>query len=270
MRELGVDVSCVLPWFRHEQDSPYVIIRIPADQVECWVNALSIPLRRCYLADELLESNAQRTGYSRADIVTAKLPDRGSTMAGDFGEILVYLMHAAEQHPKNVVGPKKWRLKQDRTKPAPYSDVVHFVVPSWPTPTEDDLLLCSEVKTKSTNGDSSPIKDALEDSKKDQLSRLTRTLMWLRERALGEDLGTTTVAHLNRFIDAPSYPPAQKHFYAVAVLCASLIASELSEAPIDIPDGHKLVVISVPQLKQCYEAVFDAALDAVVEARGTT
>ena len=75
-------------------------------------------------------------------------------MAGDFGEILVMLYHAALEQPTEILGPKKWRLKQDRTKPAPYSDVVHFVVPSWPQSSDQDRILCSEVKTKSTAGNS--------------------------------------------------------------------------------------------------------------------
>ena len=77
-------------------------------------------------------------------------------MAGDFGEILVFLYHAAEEHPMAVIGPKKWRLKQDRTKPTPYLDVVHFVVPTWPDSSEHDCLVCSEVKTKSTAGSRLP------------------------------------------------------------------------------------------------------------------
>lgn len=110
-------------------------------------------------------------------------------MSGDFGEILVYLYQAAKEHPVEAIGPKKWRLKQDRTKPSPHSDVVHYVLPSWPTPSAQDVILCAEVKTKATAGKTAPIKEAIEGCENDRTGRLARTLVWLRERALTEDLG---------------------------------------------------------------------------------
>jgi len=270
MIELDLDVSRLLPWFEHEQDAPYVLIRVSDEHAASWASVLGVPLRRCYVTDDALEQNALRTGLPKPELIAAKLPDPGSTMAGDFGEILVYLYHAVREHPTAVIGPKKWRLKQDRTKPVPHSDVIHFVVPSWPQASEDDRVLCSEVKTKSTSGDFSPVTKAIADCETDRTSRLARTLAWLRERALGEDLGTTTVAHLERFINATDHPPAQKHFRAVAIVCSSLVDGELADTPDETPADYTVVVISVPQLKQLYEAVFNAARATVADTGGTT
>jgi hypothetical protein len=270
MIELGIDVSRLLPWFQSEQQLSYVLIRISPEYASSWADNLGVPLRRCYLTDDYMEQNARRTGRSRSHIVAAKLPDPGATMAGDFGEILVYLYHAVNQHPAAVIGPKKWRLKHDRKKSAPYSDVIHFVLPSWPRSSENDLLLCSEVKTKSTNGNSAPIKAAIADCEKDRTSRLAKTLVWLRDRALGEDLGSTTIDHLERFINATDHPPAQKHFRAVAVICSSLVDEELLDAPGEAPTDHTVVVISVPNLKDSYEAVFNAARTSVTGTRNAT
>lgn len=203
------------------------------------------------------------TGASKADLIAARLPDAGSTMAGDFGEILVYLYQASKEHPARALGPKKWRLKQDRTKPAPHSDVVHFVLPSWPSSSENDLLLCSEVKTKSTNGGSSPIKSAIEDSAKDRTSRLARTLVWLRERALFEPLGDVQLAHLDRFINATEHPAAKKRFRAVAVICKSLVNRELVDAPTEASPDYTVVVIAVPDLQKTYTEVFESARNSV-------
>lgn len=265
MIELGVDVPALLEWFPHEQDVPYIFIRVSVEHAATWADILGVPLRRCYVTDAALEENAQRTGRPISEIVAAKLPDPGSTMAGDFGEILTYLYQAVHEHPNAVTGPKKWRLKQDRTKPAPYSDVVSFVVPSWPQSSENDLLMCTEVKTKSTNGDSSPITAAIADCEKDRTSRLAKTLVWLRERALGEDLGSTTIEHLERFINANDHPPAKKRFRAVAIICSSLVDNELVDAPDELPTDHSVVVISVPDIKELYEAVFNAARASTTE-----
>lgn len=268
MIDLELDVSSILPWFPHEQNVPYILIRISTEHAESWADILGVPLRRCYIADDALEENVHRTGIPKSEVVAAKLPDAGSTMAGDFGEILTYLYHAVQEYPAAVIGPKKWRLKQDRTKPAPYSDVVQFVLPSWPQSTENDLLLCSEVKTKSTSGASSPIKEAIEDCAKDRTTRLAKTLVWLRERALGEDLGSTTIQQLERFINATDHPPARKRYRAVAIICSSLLDAEILDAPDETPTDYTIVVISVPELKQVYKTVFDAAHNTVTENGG--
>ena len=268
MRDLGIDAATIAPWFAVEYQSPYVLVRVPDVHAAAWADVLGMPVRLCYIDDSLLGERAAATGRPKSELVAAKLPDRGSTMAGDFGEILVFLYHAAVEPGIELVGPKKWRLKQDRTKPAPYSDVVHFVLPHWPQSSTDDRILCSEVKTKSTAGDSSPISSAVADCEKDRTSRLAKTLVWLKERALYEDLGTTTLAHLERFTKATDHPEAQKQFRAVAVVCASLVDRELADAPYEQPTDHTVVVIAVPNLKQRYEDVFDA-VHATIAAPGS-
>lgn len=268
MRDLGINMATLAPWFISEHESPYVLIRVSDEHVITWPDVLSVSVRRCYIDDASLDQRAQATGRSKSDLVAAKLPDRGSTMAGDFGEILVFLYHTVAEPGVELIGPKKWRLKQDRAKPAPYSDVVHFVLPHWPKPSTDDRILCSEVKTKSTDGDSTPISSAIADCEKDRTSRLAKTLVWLKERALHEDLGTTTVAHLERFTQAIDHPKAQKEFRAVAVVCASLVDDELADAPEEEPMDHIVVVIAVPGLKQRYEDVFDSVHATVTEPGG--
>lgn len=266
MRDLNIDISTIAPWFADDHRSTYVLIRVSAEHATILADVLRVPVRQCYIDDAILDEHAARTGCPKSELVAAKLPDRGSTMAGDFGEILVFLYHAVAEPNAELIGPKKWRLKQDRAKPAPYSDVVHFVVPNWPLSSGQDRILCSEVKTKSTNGDSSPVSAAIADCRKDRTSRLAKTLVWLKERALFEDLGTTTVAHLDRFIRANDHPAAQKQFRAVAVVCASLVDNELQDVPHENPADYTVVVIAVPNLKQLYEQVFDAAYLTVVDS----
>jgi hypothetical protein len=267
MNELGLDVNQVLLWFPHEADAPYVLVRVSPERANGWAAALQDAVRRCYLSDELLQTRTQQlegelggTPESRqAQIINSKLPDPGATMAGDFGEILIYAYQAAKALPATAFGPKKWRLKQDRTKPAPCSDVVHFVLPTWPTPSGQDELLCAEVKMKSTDGNSSPIEDAIKDCAKDRTSRLARTLQWLKERAIIEPLGEVQIAHLDRFINATDYPAATKRFRAVAVICSSLLDAEILKAPEQAAPEFTLVVVAVPNLHAVYNAVFEAA-----------
>lgn len=263
--DLGFDFARAAPWFPHDKEKPYVLVRVSDAHAKSWADALGLTVRRCYVSDSIVTGKAQDHGVEGTEIIAARMPDAGATMAGDFGEILVYLYQCAKE--ASAFGPKKWRLKQDRTKPAPHSDVLHFVLPTWPNASNRDVLLCSEVKTKSMKSKFNPISDAIRDGAKDRTSRLARTLVWLRERALVESLGDVQIAHLERFINATDHPEAKKQFRAVAVICKSLVDEELTHTPKTASPEYTLVVIAVPDLKETYSAVFAAAKKAVPRPR---
>ena len=263
MEELDLNVEQFLSWFPHEQDEPYVLIRVDEDHVEELIHALTVPLRRCYVADSVLALRAIQHSTSERVVLAAKLPSPGSTMSGDFGEILTYCLQAAELQPLVAIGPKKWRLKQDRTKPAPYSDVVQFVLPTWPTPSDADVILCAEVKAKATTGQFSPIENAIKDSAKDRTSRLAKTLVWLRERATGDEPGELDTAQINRFIDSTDYPRHTKRFRAVAIICSNLVNAEIAKPLQGGLTTVSLVVVALPNLQEVYSSVYTAAADSV-------
>jgi hypothetical protein len=267
--DLGFDFASAAPWFPHAQDTPYVLVRVSDEHAKSWATVLGLVVRRCYVSDSVVSANASEHGVDQTEIIEARMPDAGSTMSGDFGEILVYLYQGAKELPRVAIGPKKWRLKQDRTKPAPHSDVIHFVLPTWPKVSNQDVLLCSEVKTKSTDSKFDPISAAIADGAKDRTSRLARTLVWLRERALVESLGDVQIAHLERFINATEHPEAMKRFRAVAVVCKSLVDGELQHAPTSETSDYTVVIIAVPDLRKTYTAVFDAAKKALPQKRST-
>jgi len=125
------------------------------------------------------------------------------------------------------------------------------------------------VKTKSTSGKFSPIADAIEDCEKDRTSRLAKTLVWLRDRALFEDLGDVSVDQLERFIRATDFPAATKRFRAVAVICATLLDAELAATPVRASSDYTLVVIAVPDLHRIYSGVFAAALQSATQPQTT-
>lgn len=263
MNELDFDITQAVNWFVEQHTDPFTLIEVDETESVTWRDRLGVAFRRCYICDHLMDQRVAQTGTDRTTIVNAVLPDPSATMAGDFGEILVYFYHASKAFPLTAFGPKKWRLKQDRTKPAPYSDTVQFVLPSWPTPSENDVVMCAEVKTKSTAGASNPIKSAIEDCKKDRTSRLAKTLVWLKERALVHGLGDTEIAHLDRFIHSTNQPSYKKEFRAVAVICSSLVADELPNAPTVKPQDYDLIIISIPQLHSLYNSIYVSARNSV-------
>lgn len=263
MDEIGFDFNNSAGWFNHEQEYPYILVKLTPAHVQQLLQHMAIPLRRCYITDDKIIQSAITAQLSHSDVLAAQLPDPGSTMAGDFGEILCYFYQSTKALPEDAYGAKKWRLKQDRTKPAPKSDVVHFVMPNRPLPSAHDVILCSEVKMKSTAGTSTPITSAIEDSEKDRTSRLASTLVWLRERAITEPLGDIDIPLLNRFINLVDHDPVTQKICAVAVICESLLENELLSAPADLDPNRSVIVISVPDLKTTYESIFQATHGSV-------
>src|ERR1700687_1522402 len=103
MNDLGLDLEQVRTWFPHESELPYVLVRVGDEHAQSWAEALGIAVRRCYVTDAILSQSAAAREVAQLDIIAAKLPDAGSTMAGDFGEILVYLYQGAQQHPRLAI-----------------------------------------------------------------------------------------------------------------------------------------------------------------------
>ncbi|MBA4075393.1 MAG: DUF1837 domain-containing protein [Cyanobacteria bacterium PR.023] len=264
MDELGFDFNKAASWFQHHQEQPYVLVELTAADVAQLLSETATAVRRCYIPDTVLTMRASKLKRTQSEILAAKLPDPGSTMAGDFGEILCYFYQSTKELPSFLIGAKKWRLKQSRTQPAPMSDLVQFLMPNYPNSSSEDAVLCAEVKLKSTAGKSTPIVSAIKDCEKDRVSRLATSLVWLKERALEEDLGDVDLHLLERFIHAIDHPPVSKRFRAMAVICSSLLAAELKEVPSRLSPGFTLVVIGVPNLKQTYEDMFTSARATVL------
>lgn len=265
MKELGLDLAEVSTFFIEQHDDPFVLVKVEPNRTDEWTKLLGVPARRCYIADERLQAIVDAQGHPHQVVVETKIPPRGSVMAGDYGEIMAALYLAANAHPEETLEPKMWSLKADRTKASQGSDVVQLHLPDWPNTSVNDRVMCAEVKTKSTNTNATPIADALADSAKDRESRLAKTLTWIRERAIMGDTTTVTVDHLNRFIKMDENLPAKFEFRAVAVISSELVADAASAdvfSAIELPpkDICTLIVISVPDLKNNYQNLFDLLL----------
>ena len=52
--DLGFDFRHAAPWFPHEQDAPYVLVRVSDDHAKAWSTVLGVTVRRCYVSDMVL------------------------------------------------------------------------------------------------------------------------------------------------------------------------------------------------------------------------
>lgn len=266
MRELGLDLGVVSDWFVPEVRGRLLIAR-PAGDPADWLVDLAPAVRRCYIADVRLDALATASGISKEEVVEKLLPDPGSVMSGDHGEIISLLFLGACLQPADVLAPKKWRLKNDRTKPISYSDVVQFVVPDWPNASDQDLVVCAEVKSKATPGTSTPIASAIADSGKDRAGRLAKTLAWLDEVGVTSgELDITIRDVIKRFQNAVDHPQAAKEFWAVVVVSSELLEAELAVAPPEADTDPELAIIAIPSLKEVYERLYGEVQDSASSA----
>lgn len=212
----------------------------------------------CYISEENLQERVEATELEPQEIAQNKIPDRGSVMSGDFGEIftLYFLDHLHDDALKLI---KKWRYKQDRTKAAPHSDVVLLKVDDLDNPSENDYVICAEAKQKATDTAFDPISRSLEGYESDRTGRLARTLVWLKEKAIDEgnqeDLQLT-----KRFADEIGVRYS-KLYKAVAVVDRAFLNDEIVRE-IDLPeqsDSFEVIVIGIDNLQAVYHSVFDRA-----------
>ena len=179
-------------------------------------------LPECYITQATLRERIKTTALSASEILTNKLPDTGSVMSGDFGEIFA-LFFLGSQRPEKVALIKNWRYKQDRKKPAPHTDVVLLYREFADKSSKNDFVISAESKQKATKGTFAPIEAAIAGLVRDQTGRLARTLAWLREKAIdqGQKEEITLVERFTHDL-AVTYA---KHYKAVAIIDRDLLTA---------------------------------------------
>lgn len=131
-------------------------------------------------------------------------------------------------------------------------------------PSNEDLLMSAEVKTKSTKHTKNPIQQAVEGVQKDKISRLARTLSWLKDKYTSVDPNPEKIEYLDRFINSQEdkYGKYTKHFKAVAVIDSSFLDNDLKEK-IKVPDidgDFEIIIVSLDTLKEVYEDTYKVML----------
>lgn len=253
---LGLDLHAFAASFVEVSNTPFLVIRAEAAESKKWAKALGVAARRCYISDDALRARAEAGKVSGSQVAAAKIPDPGSVMSGDFGELITAFYFAARSLPSIAIDPIRWRYKADRKKAAPFSDVVQLILPSWPVATADDRIVCAEVKAKATAGAFDPIGKAGMGSAADRGGRLVNTLAWLKDKALTDGSDTLEIAQLERFLHAVDHPRASWEFCAVAVIDSDFVEDEIAKGTAPDPHECTLIVISVSELKSRYTELF--------------
>lgn len=259
--EYGLTRIISMDFLRHlsEQSQGNILIfKMTSAEAAIFADGLPAAFRDCYLDDQSI-ANALHGGIgtTRRDVILSAIPDNPSVASGDFGEVMSYLLLKSRHATRDVDGPKKWRWKTDRNKPAPHTDVVLFSATHPPSPT--DCVIAAESKSRATSASQLQFLNALSGAKKDKTSRLAKTLVWFREKAIRTGDGEL-LRKMKRFIDAPESGngPYLKEFKAVLVTDSTLQDEEITtfnQAAPDL-DGIEVIVISIPDMRSFYDHLF--------------
>jgi hypothetical protein len=262
VHELGLDLPAYRREFPVDDQGEFLLVVVSEQAAQEMRTGLVEAVRRSYVSDTALEARILATGRPKTAVLLSTLPPAGSVRSGDFGEILSAVFQAAHRDDE-VLDPKKWRLKADRTKAAPYLDILQMVLPHWPESSADDELLAAEVKAKATGGTFHPIEKAIADLTGNRVGRIARTLGWLKDRAISTGIdGSVSLDQIERFLEASEHPPSSHQFRAIAVVDTAFVEAELASSAEALRDSPVPVyVISVPELRGVYEEIYGRLLE---------
>lgn len=210
----------------------YGVYKLNEGELKKMIADLPSIYRRSYISDEKLEESISRLTLEREEIIRDYIPDEPVIKSGEFGEIFsTYFLIEKYEYDNQIVlyHPNKLYWKEDRNKALKLTDVVLFSYKEGEEYNEDDLLISGEIKTKATQNNSfDPIQDAMDGIINDKISRLSKTLNWLKERHT-KDMNQSGIDYINRY-RFPLEKPFKKHFKGVILIDADLADRELDRS----------------------------------------
>lgn len=214
----------------------------------------------CYTTKKNTKQRVEKTKLSACEIIANKLPDPGSVMSGDFGEVLT-LFFLGSERTENISSIKKWRYKENRLKAAPLSDVILLYREYKDKPSKNDFVICAEAKQKATKSKIFfPIEKSIEGFELDRTGRLARTLVRLREKAIDQE-SSKKLEFIERFTSGHLALEYKKNFKAVAIVDRELLDEELIRE-LELPqqdESFEVIVLGINKLKLLYEKVYSRA-----------
>lgn len=243
----------------------YLIFQIKKENIDDFKTSLPEKFRDCYIPRDKLKSSIKNLEMKSEEILKSYIPDLKNVMSGEFGEILTYYLLISNS-PDSIVGPKKWLWKDDKNKAIQKTDVILFHKTET---SSNDYIISAEVKSKATkNAAYNPTENAIAGVIDDSISRLSKTLVWLREKAIKEEK-QDTMDFINRYLKISEFGTYSKKFKAVVVYDYEIFLKEK-----DIVDSSfnnfinsdscnfefELMIILINNMKSIYEQIYNDIL----------
>lgn len=232
--------------------------------------------RRAYISDEKLQKNIEGMESNRKDEIALVIPTAPIIKAGEFGEILSYLLFTT-LNPEYNVKPLRWRWKEDKDRAIHFSDIMLLSCPDKDNPQPSDKTMTVEVKTRATHPgkDGSSINDAINGALNDSVERNAKTLTFLLQR-FEKDEQYNLAKIVLRFQDAVAHPYQSEHNaiaivdtkffkgYHIGNLDPKLISKVKAFNRSNAASNRKISVFVIPfvDLKSKYESLYSSILNS--------
>jgi hypothetical protein len=254
LREVIEGVMNILKYFSYNKEDNYQVYRLNDLEVKDFLASITEDFRHCYIIDNELKKNARKNGISKGDYLKqCILPDVGKIKSGDFGEMLSCFFIEEYFANKNLLlfCPRKWLWKEDRNKASPYTDVVGFHCENVMNPSENDFIVSVESKMEATKTNKNRIQEAIDGANTDRLSRLAKTLRWLKEKYERDGIKEKK-EFVERYSDPVERGTYKKLYKAFAILDKKFEGDQFS-LPIKDNENITIIVITMKNLKEVYE-----------------
>ena len=201
----------------------------------------------CYIDREKLLELAKINNQTEAEILEKILPSKAHLQSADFGEIFSRST-LQDWRDKPSIPTERWRNRSTNNDPVRGTDLVGYIL-SGNEPSENDILIFIEVKTREKGGDDEVVQKAYNDVLKDNTTRLANSLILL-QHALLRDGKTDEARNFGRFSD-PYKNPYRKRLVACIVHDLQKWKDEYLQIlpeKHDLPDEFFIVVINFEDL----------------------
>lgn len=223
------------------------IYSLKAGQKVLFKKALPSIFCSYYIDDDEIKLRMQKTKKNFPEIISTCIPDVSNIMSCEFGEIisteLLEKTFIKENNQYLIYNPKKLRWKEDRNKAAHKTDVVLIGKQK-----DSYFIISGEVKTKASESNFNPVMDMLDGLREDNLSRLTKSIYWIKEKEVrfgkkdDVDLIESVVDQIKNNIKI------EKKYHGIVVLDSSLLEDELKRDINAIIKGHSSTVESMKDM----------------------
>ena len=220
-------------------------------------------LVRCYIDPAQLHAMAESDGVAASQLFANHLlPEKPSMRSGDSGEILARSA-LAEHNDRPRFPVFRWRNRSTRDDTVRGPDLLGYTYLDPDDPSDDDVLVICEVKTRASSVNDDIVREAYDDATKHYISDLKNALFFAR-RALHEQGDLEEEVRLARF-SHPHDLPYKRRLVPCVVHNEQTWKDDFLDT---LPDEHRLlddvevVVICVDNLAKWIDAVFDLAIAA--------
>jgi hypothetical protein len=244
----------LLKYFLYNKEKNYHVYRLNDLDVKNFLDSITVDFRRCYIIDSELKKNARKIGVSKGEFLEqCILPEKGNIKSGDFGEMLSCFFIEEHYAKKGlfIFCPRKWLWKEDRNRASLNTDVVGFHREDVNNPSENDFVVSVESKMEATETPENRIQVAINGANNDRLSRLAKTIKWLKEK-YEKDGNKERKEFVERYSEPVEKGTYKKIYKAFAILDKSF---EENKLPLPIVDNENItiVVITMKNFKEVYE-----------------